>query len=67
MLLLLSLIGSVNALDIEIPIEGEFDAIPDDQLQETSTPGIRYTKQPTGTTIDRQTVLVNCILYWIQL
>lgn len=67
MLLLLSLIGSVNALDIDVPIEGESDMVSYDQTEETSTPTIRYTKQPTGTTTDRQTVLINCMLYWIQL
>ena len=71
MLLLFSLIGSVYSSIPDIPIDGEFDAIPDDQLYETDSFEISYTSIPTEhSTIQLSCsikVLINCMVYWISL
>ena len=66
MILLLTLIGSINALDMDVPID-ELDAMPDDQLQETSIQTNHLTAAINAHKTKPVTVLVNCMLYWIQL
>lgn len=69
MLLILMLFGYISASDIDVPIDAEFDAIPDDQLYKTDTFSFRYTNQltaPLNTRITKPVmVVVNCMVYWI--
>ena len=71
MLLLFSLIGSVYSSIPDVPIDGEFNVIHDDQINETEQPDNEYTHGQTAQLIARSLplvrVLINCMIYWVTL